>query len=57
MNKNVMAKTEEEAKGKANIKTVKMTRLEEDAQGGPITADVHPDEVGNYEKAGWRKIK
>ena len=31
-------------------KTVKMTR-EGDA---PNTADVHPDEVANYQAAGWR---
>ena len=33
---------------------VPMTRSEADAKGGPITADVHPDEVSNYAAGGWR---
>ena len=35
---------------------VKMVRSEEDAKGGPTTADVHPSEVESWEAAGW-KIK
>lgn len=33
---------------------VKMVRSEEDAQGGPLTAEVHPDEVENFKQAGWK---
>lgn len=36
-------------------KIVKMERSAEDANGGPLTADVHPNEVSNYEKAGWKR--
>ena len=35
-------------------KTVKMYRTEDEAKGGPTTADVHPDEVVNYSLHGWR---
>lgn len=34
-------------------KTVKMVRHDDCA--GPRTADVHPDEVDNWLKAGWHK--
>lgn len=37
------------------VNTVKMIRSEEIAGGGPITADVHPDEVSNYARGGWVK--
>lgn len=33
--------------------TVKMRRDEPVYPGGPVTADVHPDEVDNWRKAGW----
>lgn len=33
-------------------KLIKMKRAAE-ADSGPTTADVHPDEVGNYQQAGW----
>lgn len=33
--------------------TVKMRRDEPVYPGGPVTADVHPDEVDNWLKAGW----
>lgn len=33
---------------------VQMERTAEDARGGSLTADVHPDEVANYAAAGWR---
>ena len=46
--KTTKEETQAEAKG-----TVRMTRSEQEAQGGPITADVHPDEVENYKHAGW----
>lgn len=36
--------------------TIRMERSAEDADGGPLTADVHPDEVANFEKAGWKKV-
>jgi hypothetical protein len=32
---------------------VLMTRSENDANGGPTTADVHPDEVLNWIAYGW----
>jgi hypothetical protein len=35
-------------------KTVKMVRYDE-VVDGPRTADVHPDEVDNWLKAGWHK--
>lgn len=37
----------------AKVKTVRMVRSEEDAKGGPTTADVHPAEVDNYRAGGW----
>lgn len=33
--------------------TVKMSKLVPPANGVTIYADVHPDEVKNYEKGGW----
>ena len=49
---------EENKEGKENKKTklIKMIRSEEDAKGGPLTADVHEDEVENFKQHGW-KIK
>ena len=35
------------------VKHVKMKRKYPQHQGGPVTADVHPDEVENYSDAGW----
>lgn len=35
------------------IKLVKMVRSEQDAQGGPTSAEVHPDEVENFKIGGW----
>ena len=35
------------------VATVAMVRSEEAANGGPTTADVHPDEVENFKKGGW----
>jgi hypothetical protein len=32
---------------------VRMVRTEEMAQGGPVEANVHPDEVANYALGGW----
>lgn len=34
--------------------TLPMTRAEPIHPGGPVTADVHPDEVANYQAGGWR---
>lgn len=36
-----------------SVTLVKMTRNAEEANGGPLEADVHPDEVGNYSLAGF----
>lgn len=33
--------------------TVRMIRVLDEGEKGPSTADVHPDEVTNYQKAGW----
>lgn len=35
--------------------TVPMQRDEPPHPGGPVTADVHPDEVENWRSAGWRE--
>lgn len=35
-------------------KLVKMHREKPIKDGGPTTADVHPDEVENYKASGWR---
>lgn len=43
---------QEEAQAEA-VLTVSMIRDEPDHPGGPTTADVHPDEVANYEAGGW----
>jgi len=49
-----MAKKEEnEAETKS--KTIKMVRKLKEGEEGPTTADVHPDEVGNYQTTGWTK--
>lgn len=34
--------------------TIKMTREEWEAKGGPLVADVHISEVENYRIGGWR---
>jgi hypothetical protein len=34
---------------------VKMVRDEPQFEGGPVEANVHPDEVGNYSAGGWQK--
>lgn len=34
--------------------TVQMVRDEPMHPGGPTTADVHPDEVQNWERHGWK---
>ena len=34
---------------------VKMVRDTPQHPDGPTEADVHPDEVANYEAAGWRR--
>ncbi len=36
-----------------NMTLIKMVRSEEAAAGGPLTADVHPDEAANYALAGF----
>lgn len=35
------------------VETVRMRRDEPPFPGGPVTADVHPDEEANYVAAGW----
>lgn len=51
-----MAKTEDQGRDeqKAAVKTVRMHRELLPKEVGPTTADVHPDEVGNYRAGGWR---
>ena len=39
---------------KRSAGTVRMVRDAPQHKGGPLTADVHPDEVDNYAKRGWR---
>lgn len=36
-------------------KHVRMKRHAPQNGGGPVTADVHPDEVANYEQGGWHQ--
>lgn len=36
------------------VNLVKMIREEPQRSGGPLTADVHPDEVVNYQRGGWQ---
>lgn len=36
-------------------KLVRMVRTPEMANGGPVSADVHPDEVANFALGGWVK--
>ena len=50
-----MANDEDTAPAKAAPTTVKMKRAKPTRKGGPVTADVHPAEVENYEAAGWNK--
>jgi len=35
-------------------KIIKMVRTVDDAKGEPTKADVHPDEVENFKKGGWK---
>ena len=37
----------------SDIKTIAMTRPEPAHPGGPTVADVHPDEVANFQAGGW----
>lgn len=46
-----------ESEAKKSQKLIRMERPAEDTKAGPLTADVHPDEVGNFEKAGWKRAK
>lgn len=57
------ARADAEAKAKADAdaaaaakvpKLIKMNRSEPVHPGGPVTADVHPDEVENWYAGGWR---
>lgn len=36
--------------------TVRMKRSEPMHVRGPVTADVHPDEVENWKAAGWKEV-
>ena len=36
------------------VETVKMVRATPQFPGGPVEADVHPDEVTNYASGGWQ---
>ncbi|HKX32092.1 MAG TPA: hypothetical protein VJ302_30680 [Blastocatellia bacterium] len=42
-----------EESGAPQVQLVKMVRPQPQFPGGPITADVHPDEVANYLAGGW----
>lgn len=44
---------EKEEPQKVESKTVSMVRDEPQFQGGPVTADVHPDEVENMKLHNW----
>ena len=35
---------------------VPMYREAWEANGGPVACDVHPDEVANYRRGGWRRF-
>ena len=51
-----MAKIKEKAKQEApRVDLIAMIRSKEDAKGGPLTADVHPSEVENWKKTGWKE--
>ena len=54
LRKDDMAKEKTEIKEKKASGLIAMIRTEEDAKGGPVTADVHPDEVENFKLAGWK---
>lgn len=51
------AKKDKEAVEPAETETVKMERDAPQFEGGPVTADVHPDSVADYESAGWQRVK
>ncbi|MGA9771639.1 MAG: hypothetical protein WBV94_21590 [Blastocatellia bacterium] len=38
---------------KEKVETVRMTRSNPAHPGGPVEADVHPDEITNYAAGGW----
>ncbi|MRR56958.1 MAG: hypothetical protein EG824_01915 [Deltaproteobacteria bacterium] len=48
-----MAEENKSAAKTAETKLVRMVRTPEMAKGGPVVADVHPDEVANYALGGW----
>lgn len=37
------------------VETIRMRREEPAHEGGPTTADVHPDEVANWAASGWER--
>ena len=41
-------------KDPTKIETIPMVRELEPRQSGPVTADVHPDEIDNWKQGGWR---
>jgi len=41
-------------KNSAEIETIPMVRELKPGQSGPVTADVHPNEIDNWKHAGWR---
>jgi len=48
------AETTKAPAAKAEVKLVKMSR-DAEQHPAPHTADVHPDEVENFEAGGWTK--
>jgi len=48
------AKKTAQEKPKQKASTVKMRRDVPIVEGGPTECDVHPDEVENWAKAGWK---
>lgn len=48
-----MAEETKTAAKAAETKLVRMVRTPEMANGGPVVADVHPNEVANFALGGW----
>lgn len=50
-----MANEKDKDAKEPKVETVKMVREVPAFPGGPVTADVHPDEVEGFSAAGWVK--
>jgi hypothetical protein len=53
---NTATATQAGAGGARAVSLVPMSREPWEANGGPVACDVHPDEVENYRRGGWKVV-